>query len=113
MYSLLRRYHIDNWPREGGIGRPFQLTCGCEGAYCRKCLQKWIDENAKCAICKRPLLLSTKLEWVRIKNDCGIPDSGSDDDQHGSSSEEEPPYIGGVDDERSLSLLGEVECVKA
>lgn len=58
--------------------------CKCTGAYCQSCLEKWIKgERPTCPECRKPLLLSTELRWVRRKSDCGISHSRHD---HNASS---------------------------
>lgn len=96
-------------PHGGETGPPYRLMCGCEGAYCHRCLRKWITENARCTLCKKPFLLSTRLEWVRKRNQCGLPDEEPDDEEDESIPEVEPlppPFMGEVEDieERSLSM---------
>lgn len=47
--------------------------CRCTGAYCQSCLEKWVrGERPTCPECRKPLLLSTELRWVRSKSGCGI-----------------------------------------
>lgn len=55
-------------------GPPMTIVrCQCTGAYCQSCLERWIGrERPTCPECRKPILLSTRLQWARSKKDCGI-----------------------------------------